>query len=329
MASKEPIRDDDALRHVADKVPPAPGGTLAEFVEHLHSTGQPAILAADGREAWVPGVRHELMRLPMLCTSPVEATVTRELLRHKGIWVVSYLLEADEDRPANCFAYVCRNRRYHISELPGKVRNKIRRGLRNLIVRLCTLQEIIEKGYPAEVDTAKRHGHDIPSREELIQFAQQRAELPFYDFWGAWRGDELVGWMCCLKVDDWALIEAGRSCTEALKLAPNNAIRYAATRQYMVEEKRSFFQSGVSSLQSGSNLRSLHEYKTKMRFEPVAMHRVFVPHPLFAPLLRSRIMSWGWDQLARAMPKSMSLAKLAGMSRLLSGREKSPLSWAE
>lgn len=328
MSKKEPPDAEDAL-DIASVAEPAPGAPLSRYVEYLTAFGQVSVMSADGTHAWVPGARGELLRLPMLCTTPPDPAEVRRLLRERGVWIVSYLLADDEAHPANGFAYLCRSHEYVIDDLPGKVRNKIRRGLRTFTIRLCTPDELIDNGYVAEVDTANRHGHAVPDRKELTSFVERRRDAPFFDLWGAWDGGDLAAWMCVLRIDDWALIEMGRSCTKSLKLAPNNALRYVATRKYMLEDRLAYFQSGVSSIQPESSRLSLHDYKRKMGFEPVPFCRTFVLHPVLAPLMKSPMASWTLEKLSAARPSSLSLQKAAGMSRLLSGREKSPLSWAE
>ncbi|OPX25170.1 MAG: hypothetical protein B1H04_00530 [Planctomycetales bacterium 4484_123] len=330
MASKEPIRDDDALRHVADKVPPAPGGTLAEFVEHLHSTGQPAILAADGREAWVPGVTGEMWRFPLHRTTLPADEIVPQLLRIKGIKIVSHFLEPDEHHPANCFHYVASDPEYSLASLSSNTRSKTRRGLRHFTIRLTSWEELVEKGFPAMVDTEDRHGYARPAPDTLERLAEKRRNSPFHELWGAWDGDQLAAWVEWVRVEDWALIGLACSRTDSLKKYPNNALIYAATRHFLVQQACSYVSYGISSVQAHSDtLVSLHRFKLQMRYEPIPMHRHFIPAPHLRPLLQWRACSWLWEQAARILPQVAALRKVAGMSRLLSGREKRPLAWAE
>ena len=323
-------QDDEAVQvDITAVASPAPGGTLAGFTEHLKAHGLPCDLTADGTQAWVPGARSELQRFPFECTEPVDDAVLREVLKQQGIRVVSYLVEGGAAAVPNCFDYVCRDSGYTIDNLPKNARRDIRRGLRGFAVRLCTWDELAERGSAAHADTMARHGYASPPPDYIQHLTERLRGSPFYEVWGAWQGDELAAWMTIIKIDDWAMIDLARSCTEALNLCPNNALLYTATRHLLVDQKYAYVTYGLSSIQVNVHELSMHKYKTRMGYEALRMHRVFVVQPALRPLVTSPLMSWGLEKLAGLCPKSANLRKIAGMSRLLSGRQKSGLAWAD
>jgi len=329
VSSKESKEPSEPTPDITAVTEPSPGGSLAEYVDHLVSLDLPARLSANGDQAWVPGERGHLQRLPVECTEVPDPAEVRRLLRLRGIWLVSYQLPADEAHPANCFNYVRRDPDYRIEDLPSKVRNKVRRGLRNFTVRLCTWDEVVEKGFQAFADTDARHGNLKATPAALHRYAEARRHLPFYDIWGAWFEEELAGWTTIVKIDDWAMIEVGRSRTHRLRLAPNNAIRYVMTRHLLQTERRAFVSSGVSSLQEDGHQLSMHTYKTGMGYEAIPLCRTFVPRTLLSPALTTRPGSWTVEKIAGVFPKLRMLRKAAGLSRLLSGRETEPLRWSD
>lgn len=325
-SKKEPKFTIDA----AAVTPHAPGGTLTEYIEYLKSTGIPCAISADQRQAWIHGgYRGHLIRIPPECIEPIDPAISRGLLHQRGVWVVSYLLAGDEKHPPNCFDYVCRDLNYSIEKLHSYARRDIRRGLRSFKVRLCTWDELAEKGFAAEVDTNVRHGYTAPSQEGFKRMVQQKRGTPFLEIWGALDETDLAAWLEVIKVDNWAIINLVRSCTKSLRLCPNNALLYAVTRRILVEEKREYVNYGLSSSQVNVARLSMHKYKIRMGYEAVPLHRVFVVHPLLRPMLTPRAASWVWEKAAVLMPTSKILRRVAGMSRLLSGREKKPLAWAE
>lgn len=327
MSDQIRIDEEDILSRVGQVAAPGTSGTFEDYVGYLRATHQPCLLSQKGSQGWIPHLRGELTRMPMLGVDPPSEEEIRRALGGRGIWIVSYLRVLDEQHLANCFAYVCRERSYNMQTLHQTARNKVRRGLRSFTLRVCTPQEFAEQGFAAEIETAQRHGHSPPRPQAVRQFAESR-QSPFHDIWGAWDGQNLAAWLSVLKIDDWAFIEAGGSRTEWLRLAPNNALRYIVARYYLGVENRSYVQSGVSSVQGAPNLRSLHDFKVKMGFQAVPLCRVFVPHPLLCPLLGLTVCSRLWDLLAGWRRESMILAKVAGLSRLLSGREEDPLAWS-
>jgi len=307
----------------------APGGTLEAFIEYLKRIGQPCAISAEGTQGWFLDARGQLLRLPVESLEPVGPALLRSLLRRRGVWVVSYMLAGNKNQPPNCFAYVCRERNYAIEKLKANARRDIRRGFRSFTVRLCTWDELVEKGFAAQTDTFARHGCISSTRKQLERMVEEHRRLPFFEVWGAWDGDDLAAWLQVVKIDNWAMINLVRSCTKSLRLCPNNALLYAATRRALVEEKREYVTYGLSSSQVDVNQLSMHKYKIRMGYEALPRHRVFVAHPLLRPLLTPWATSWMWEKAAVLMPKFAILHKIAGMSRLMSGREKAALAWAE
>lgn len=307
---------------------PARGLNLAAYVAGMQARGAQCALSADGSHAWVPGAPGEMQRLPIGSTAPTDITLLDALLRRPRVWAVSYVTEPSASRRANCFEYVCDDPGYDLEHLTANARSVIRRGLRNFNIRLCTWEELAEQGFRAQADTAIRHGYAAPSAAPFAQGPAPHRLLACCDIWGAWRADKLEAWLTVSKIDDWAVINATRSCTAVLNLYPNNALLYAATRWSLAEEKRAYVTYGLSSIQMGASRLSLHNFKLRMGYRAVPRHREFLLHPSLRALVSSQLLSWGWDQLARMHSRSPQLRKLAGISRLLSGRERAPLQWA-
>lgn len=307
--------------------PPAP--SLRAYAEFLRAAGRPYVLEDDGAAIWAPGARGELQRLPMACTAPADEAVLREVLSQRGTWIAGYIEEPGPSRAANCFDYLCFDRSYDVTTLSKHARRDIRRGRRGFTVRRTSWQEVAEHGLRAYSDTEARHGHAPPGPRELQELARQFDGCPCVEAWGAWDESGLAAWIRVVKADDWAMIAAACSRHDALPQCPNNAVVYRATRTFFAEENRRSVSFGVSSLQATSNVASLHRFKLRMGFEPASRHRRFAVHGLIRPLLRSRPASWLWDRLAGARASSATLSKVAGLSRILSGRDRNPLAWAE
>ncbi len=315
---------------VASAPPRSAGGTLLQVVAHLRSMGEPCAASPDGTYAWIQSPRRVLTRFPLECTTAVAASTTRPLLRLGGVWVVNYLLDAGEERGANCWDYVRRDPRYDVETLDSNARRDVRRGLRSFDVRVCTWREWAEQGFAALDDTERRHGYAAPDPAAFRRVAERWKDQPFYEIWGAWHGADLAAWLTVLKVDDWALIDLVRSRTDALRGCPNNAVLYMATHSLLRTEGRRYVSYGTSTLQLGTDEQSMHRYKLRMGYEAVPMRRVFVCRPAYRPLFESRVMSWTWATLTSAFPSSAALRKIAGMSKLLAqNRSREPASGSD
>lgn len=311
-------------------VPPAPGGTIEDYLKATGGGVAGSVIAADGRSAWVPCSRGELQRWPVECTDEVDKATIRALLRRKGVWFINYLLDpATGPYIPNCFDYVCSDPAYDIERLAKNARRDIRRGLRSFVVRRISWDELLEHGFPALADTAGRHGELTRSPDRLRQFTDRVRNSPCHEAWGAWQGEDLAAWLAFAKIDDYATIFSVCSCTAAHRGCPNNAVLYEVTRHCLIEEKRRFVSLGLSSVLADPNQWFLHKYKVRMGYEALPRFRRFVLHPLLRPMLGTRSASVVWDMAYKLKPDHQKLSRLAGMARLLSGRQADPLAWAE
>jgi hypothetical protein len=276
-------------------------------------------MTANGTQLWFGGPTC-LQRLPLECTDEADPSEVRKVLRTRRVWVVSYSIKPDKANPANCYDYVCSDPQYCIDNLNTNARRDIRRGFRGFTIRLCSWDELAQKGYAALADTDARHGYTKPSPDGLQKSIQQKRNAPFFEIWGAWEGDQLAAWMEVTKIDNWAMITIARSGTNYLRLCPNNALLYAITSHLLCKEKRVYVTYGLSSSQIDVNQSSMHDYKIRMGYEATLMHRVFIPHPLIKPFVTSRYFAGLLSTASKVLPRIAVLKKAAGMCKELGGR---------
>ena len=304
---------------------PSSGGTIGEFAEFMRQLGNPAYSSTLNNYIWVPGNRNELQRFPLECTDDVDKSAINMILKEKGIWILNYLLHPDEINKPNCFNYICDDPNFDIANFSSsRSRRDIRRGLRNFDIRLCSCDELRLKGFQAYKDTTLRHGYSLPDEYKFSKITDT-LNSQFYDIWGAWEDKNLMAWMTILKIDNWAMIDVARSCTQALKKSPNDALIYSATKYLMNDEKRKYITYGLSSIQLDVNELSMHRYKLKVGYRAVPMFRKFEVHSIIRPFVYPKLSSWFLEKVANRLSKYARLRKLAGLSRILSGREKDSL----
>lgn len=314
-------------RVMSPDVPAATGGTLSEFADYFKSTAQPHCLSTPD-QLWVPGSRGELIRKPVHCTAPVEEHESQKILQVPGTRVLTSLRVVSETRPANCILYLCRGEPYGMERISRNARKVIRRGLRNFECRRCTWDELANYGYAALVETDKRHGYAIRSREEFDDFVNRhRAGAAFFEVWGAWHdADTLAGWVLLSKVDDVATFLKVCSLTQFMSKAPNNVLHYLPMETLINDEKRRYVSTGFSSIQPGAEM-GLHEFKVRLGFDAIPVHRTYIVPRHIRPFIMSPLTSRFWDASAKLLPKYSILRKISGMSQVLSGRQADPLAW--
>jgi len=327
--SKNEIKDVLENQQPFDSARPfAKGVSTKKYIE-LYIKAQKSGYLANNNTIWLPGSRGEMLRqFSPDNLKPPHVSDIKKILNLKRIWIASYLCEPTSSKPANAFLYLCRDPEYDIKNLNKKSRNHIRKGMRHFRIRLCTWQEVIEKGYPADLDTRNRHNYVPHSQEEFAERIKSRQFNDIFEVWGAWDGENLAAWSLVCKIDNWANILTSCSRTVYLRYQPNIALRYCITKRMLVEEKRKMTYSGVSSIFEGKQL-GLHRYKLSSGYEPVPARREFVMPTFFMPMIRSRTFSWCVEKVEGVFPFSPKVKKANGLLRLTSGREKNPLAWAQ
>lgn len=92
--------------------------------------------------------------------------------------------------------YVIRRGAWSLSQCSGNTRSKIRRGRKRLHARLCTPDEILEKGYEVCGKAARRYGrHEfLPSKEAFAKKVEAALSVDgVLEFFGVFYGENLVG----------------------------------------------------------------------------------------------------------------------------------------
>ena len=128
------------------------------------------------------------------------------------------------------------------------------------------------------------------------------------------RGNQLAAFLVVTEVDDWVSI-GGYSANEFLPLRPNNGVIYYAVHHYLVEREFRVVDYGLSSIQADSKAAGLHNFKLKMGFESVPVHRAFVVNPLLRPFANS--VSWRLvNRMLKFSPQHPMLKKAEGALRM-------------
>src|SRR6185295_2804917 len=127
-------------------------------------------------------------------------------------------------------------------------------------------------------------------------------------FLGAWKDDQLAGFLLINEGPDWVEIEGCYSRTTMLTSRPNDALMFHAMQHYLTQSSREVVGYGLSSIQRESNEDSLHFFKTKIGYQAVPVHRAFVVHPLLSPFVNRLSLSMlqmllGWRPRHRLLKK--------------------------
>lgn len=288
--------------------------SMKEYAAALQRNGQRVVPGAN-ETYWIAYESHALMRMPTCCIDPPSPEELRRLFRHDQALLLSYLIEPNNEHPANAWLYVCTNSQYCRKSLAPPVRRNINRGYAELRIAPLSVDDVLAHGFQAFRDTRSRVGLGDGTETIFQRRFSERANCSGHVFLGAWKSDKLAAFASITEVEDWAVIEGCFSADDALPLRPNDTLVFHALSYYLNERGCRLVSYGASSIQAESNRDSLHRFKIKMGFEAQPVHRAFVFHPFLRPFV-NRISFWGVNTLLRLNPRIRRLKKLGGVLSL-------------
>jgi hypothetical protein len=284
--------------------------TINQYVRELQRAGQHA-LAGRGASCWRQQEVGSLMRIPTFDLSVPDSGEIRNLFLNSRTAVVSYLAEPDLRHQPNAFLYVCRDHSYSLEKLHETVRRHIRRANKTLHFSWVDKLTLQDQGFPAFRDSKLRNGLSHCTPESFRIHFCQWLDNPAHRILGAWKDDTLIAFFKVTTVEDWVEIGA-YSANEGLEFRPNNGLFDYALTYFLVEQKFSVVTYGLSSIQEQSNADSLHQFKIKIGFEAVPVHRRFILHPLLRPFANRLSLAVGHG-LLKVSPGNRVLRKGVGV----------------
>jgi hypothetical protein len=136
-------------------------------------------------------------------TIDVGAADLRTLLSLSGAWLARYPgdLIAGGAGPDSWYYVVC-ERFVPLSELAGKIRTQVRKGMRTFTVRRVAADWLAANGYPCYRTAHSRYHNARPMSREAYERGISGSEGP-YEHWGVFAGDTLAGYTSCVVGDEW------------------------------------------------------------------------------------------------------------------------------
>lgn len=303
-------------RHcVEDRIEPA---RLEPVLAAWKASGVRAVNAPDGT-VWLAAEKWALSRFPGLPGGPIGEAAARSLFREPRVWLLDYLLPADETHPANALLYLFEGERYSLEDLSKNGRRDARKAARELEIGWITHDQLLAHGLEVFADCRSRAGLSDGTPEHFQRRFAPLRHVPGYHYAGAWKGDELAAFMTVHAVEGWAWI-AAYSHSAHRGSCPNDGLIHFALEHCVNERGVRSISYGLSSVQEESKAASLHDFKLKAGFKAVPVHRAFLAHPLLSPVAARGALALVHLAL-RITPGNRMLRKASGvLARLVPGR---------
>ena len=284
--------------------------SIAEYAHELERGGQRVFVDASG-SYWRRAEAGALVRMPPFETSAPNPMEIQEVLLRGHAPLVSYIVKADEGHPPNAYLYLCRDRSYALDRLPETVRRHIRRATKALRFSWIDRGNLLHHGLPAFQDAGVRNGLSDCTDEAFKAKFGRWFDNPANGVLAAWKDDTLVAFFITTAVEDWIEI-GGYSSDMGLEFRPNNGLVHYLLTHCLTEWGFHAVSYGLSSVQEESKAAGLHQFKTKVGFEAIPVHRTFIPHPLLRPFANRFSLALGHGAL-KLLPGNRTLRKGCGV----------------
>ncbi len=253
---------------------------------------------------WYEAGPRFLLGVPTHIPIDVTRGEATSILRATGALGLRYVT-ARADRGRASWQMTARGADYSMNAFSANTRSKIRRGLRNNVIRRITGAELCEHGERAFLDTVARQGraerYGLDRWRRLLAAADRTDGI---EIWSAWKDGELAAYLLVMVFQDTCELYEARSRDDMLRFYPNNALIYTVTEEMLVHRGLAQVTFGIEGLEE---LESLDQFKLAMGFE----RRPIRQHVIFHPLLRA----------------PLALAPVRGALGLLAGRRGASSFW--
>lgn len=183
------------------------------------------------------------------------------------------------------FWYVINDKGLGIEDYSKNTRSKIRRGLKNFVVKKIEKSELINHGYKVYVAAFKRY-KTINKPMSSIKFIKHINSLDKgWEFWGVYSREtnELIAYSQNKIVTDQCYYSTIKFHEKYLKMYSSYALYFVMNSYYLKERKLKYVNEGTRSILHETNVQSFLIDKFKFRKAYCKLHVQY--HPLVTPII--------------------------------------------
>lgn len=179
-----------------------------------------------------------------------------ELLGGKVLFI-RYVTDFDLKKETS-FWYVNKDSFGGMEELSSKMRNQVRRSLKQLEIRKITKQEMLEQGFEVHLAAAESYKTKAtkPTLESFRRYVNGLSGS--YDIWGTFilETGKLIAWGVNSVHDDWCGYSSLKAIPDFQKqYYPYYGLIYEMNRYYLEEKKLKYVTDGARSITEHSNIQ--------------------------------------------------------------------------
>ena len=201
-----------------------------------------------------------------ICLSKKEA---KELLKKSSAYFLRYTNEWD--RKDGNFWYVIKDTQEGLDQYKSKIRNQIKRGLKNCIVEKVDKTIIANKAYNTYIEAFKNYStFIIPVSDEKFKNSILSSTD---DFWAVYNKDgELIAYANNIVENNMCHYNSMKFHPEFLNLYPSYALIYTMNEYYLNHKKYRYVSDGARSISHDTNIQDFLIKKFNFRKASVKLN---------------------------------------------------------
>ena len=199
----------------------------------------------------------------------------KQLIKRHNSYFARWCSDFDSKNKTD-FWYIINDTPLMIEDYSVKVRNTIRKGLKELDVRMIKREKFVNDAFEVYLSAIERYNtrSAMLEKEFVDQVYQKEHEI---DLWGIYKESKMVGY-AIVKVDvDVCEYQSIKFDPSYFKLYPSEALIYILNQTYLNERNFRYVNSGSRSLHHNTNFQLFLTKKFKFRKAYCKMHIIYSP----------------------------------------------------
>lgn len=284
-----------------------------EFVCLNESLGH--MVVSTGTVSWLLRENRTALSIPTLeNTSPSKEELN--ILFTKGARVALFKANIPFH---NCYEYIFLGNNYSLNMFDSKIRNQIRKGLKECVVADVTVSNLVEQGYLINLAILNKHHRSVDYLQDKLKwtaYASTLAKSKDVHIKGAYINDQLVAYCVFIKVVNKYYIYHPFMNKNYSSSCPMNAILFSAINEIIEKEEQIEISYGLSSY---AEKVGLDKFKKGMLFKEMECTRITV----LSPHIRWLINPLGYVGVRTAAKLNLISASIEEKYRYLLDSKKS------
>ena len=252
-----------------------------EFVNLNKSLGH--VVVSSGTQTWLLREDRTALSLPTLENS-YPGKDELQALFSQGVKIALFKTEMPFH---NCYEYVYSGNSYSIEVFDSKIRNQIRKGLKECVITDATMADLVEQGHLINLEVLKKHHRSVDYLQNKSKWASYVASLAQnkdVQIKGAYIGQTLVAYCIFIKVSNKYYIYHPFMAKQYSSSCPMNAILFNSINEVLEKDGQIEISYGLASY---TEKVGLDKFKRGMLFKEMDCTRITVLSPRIRWLINS------------------------------------------